>query len=114
MRLIDADALKETLSNNEAIRIFNLHYDGLIAEIIDNAPTLESDIEVATKDAYEQGYTDGWKERFGEPNERPQGKWKLHGMIYYCSVCGHDYEQGGNNFCGNCGADMRGEEDAAN
>ena len=40
MRLIDADALKETLSNNEAIRIFNLHYDGLIAEIIDNIPTV--------------------------------------------------------------------------
>lgn len=40
-RLIDADKLKETLSNNEAIRIFNLHYDGLIAEIIDNAPTVD-------------------------------------------------------------------------
>ena len=39
--------------------------------------------------------------------ERPQGEWKLHGMIYYCSVCGHDYEQGGNNFCGNCGAKMK-------
>ena len=43
-------------------------------------------------------------------DQRPQGEWKLHGMIYYCSVCGHDYEQGGNNFCGNCGADMRGEK----
>lgn len=38
---------------------------------------------------------------------RPQGEWKLYGMIYYCSVCGHDYEQGGNNFCGNCGAKMK-------
>jgi len=31
---------------------------------------LEEDI-----DAYEQGYTDGWKERYGEPEERTQGEW---------------------------------------
>lgn len=42
--------------------------------------------------------------------QRPQGEWKLHGMIYYCSECGHDYEQGGNNFCGNCGARMKGSD----
>ena len=41
--------------------------------------------------------------------ERKKGRWELFGMIYYCSECGHDYDQGGNNFCGNCGADMRGE-----
>ena len=55
------------------------------------------------KDAYMHGYNQARKEF-----ERPQGEWKLHGMIYYCSVCGHDYEQGGNNFCGNCGAKMKG------
>lgn len=41
--------------------------------------------------------------------ERPQGKWQLHGMIYYCSECGHECGESGDNFCGNCGADMRGE-----
>lgn len=41
--------------------------------------------------------------------ERPQGEWELHGMIYYCSECGHDCGESGDNFCGNCGADMRGE-----
>lgn len=81
MRLIDADALKKALAKNITIWTFNVSYDGILAEIIDNAPTVE---------------------------ERKQGEWKLHGMIYYCSECGHDYEQGGNNFCGNCGADMRG------
>lgn len=40
--------------------------------------------------------------------ERPQGEWKLHGMIYYCSKCGHECGESGDNFCGNCGADMRG------
>ncbi len=39
--------------------------------------------------------------------ERPQGEWKLYGMIYYCSECGHACGESGDNFCGNCGADMR-------
>lgn len=41
--------------------------------------------------------------------ERPQGEWQLHGMIYYCSECGHECGESGDNFCGNCGADMRGD-----
>lgn len=42
---------------------------------------------------------------------RNTGKWKLHGMIYYCSECGKEYDEWNcGNFCGNCGADMRGEE----
>ena len=40
-------------------------------------------------------------------NERPQGEWKLHGMIYYCSECGHECGESGDNFCGNCGAKMQ-------
>ena len=40
---------------------------------------------------------------------RPQGEWQLHGMIYYCSECGHECGESSDNFCGNCGADMRGE-----
>lgn len=41
--------------------------------------------------------------------ERTQGEWELHGMIYYCSVCGHECGESGDNFCGNCGAEMRSE-----
>ena len=41
-------------------------YKGIM-EYIDEVPTVETDIEVIVKDAYKQGYTDGWKERFGEP-----------------------------------------------
>lgn len=40
--------------------------------------------------------------------ERPQGEWKLHGMIYYCSECGHECGESGDNFCGNCGVKMKG------
>jgi hypothetical protein len=46
-----------------------------------------------------------------EYNERPQGKWELRGMIYYCSNCGKDCEQGGNNYCGQCGAKMQTDDE---
>lgn len=52
---------------------------------------------------YDKGYADARK-RY----ERPHGEWQLHGMIYYCSECGHECGESGDNFCGNCGADMRG------
>lgn len=66
---------------------------------------------ITEEQAIDKLHETGWLPRHDkEMTERQQGEWKLHGMIYYCSVCGHDYEQGGNNFCGNCGADMRGEE----
>ncbi len=38
--------------------------------------------------------------------ERPKGIWQLEGMIWYCFNCGHYCEQGGNNYCGQCGAEM--------
>ena len=69
MRPIDADKLKEDLF----IKFGNQLPNGLLDEV-DNATEVETDIEVVAKDAYEQGYTDGWKERFGEPDERPHGE----------------------------------------
>ena len=44
------------------------------------------------------------------PIERPQGEWKIGGRTthyYYCSICGKDGDLQ-DNFCRNCGADMRG------
>ena len=77
-----------------------------------NAPTVETDIEVVAKDAYKQGYTDGWKERFGEPNEIPQGEWdKRHTELlkYFvkCEKCGEEIMTSHKNFCPNCGADLK-------
>lgn len=47
--------------------------------------------------------------------ERPKGEWipkKFPYAWYYptCSVCGFENEGELNNFCPNCGADMRGED----
>lgn len=90
-----------------------------VFDLIDNAPTIETDIEVVAKDAYEHGYTDGWKERFGEPDERPQGEWikkvdDVGFISHICSKCGAEIEVEDpcdNKFCWNCGAKMGGKEE---
>lgn len=126
MRLGDLDALKEAIRNITLDKHNMIWITGLreALKYIDNAPTVETDIEVVAKDAYEQGYTDGWKERYGEPDGRPKGKWikvkedrmsiDMSGELvtrYKCSKCGRmivtlpsklvDYP-----FC-HCGAEMK-------
>lgn len=114
--LISREALKKAfekvypLSTNEMGGVVNKR----IYDIIDNAPTVETDIEVVAKDAYKQGYTDGWKERYGEPEERPQGEWiELSNHRHKCSKCNNSADALANlteqlsNFCPKCGADMR-------
>lgn len=97
MRLIDADALRKCAIPCEI-------HNGALTDMcvplyqIDNAPTV--DRQAINAEWFKAGIEYA-------KTHRPQGEWKLHGMIYYCSKCGHDYEQGGNNFCGNCGAYMR-------
>lgn len=49
--------------------------------------------------------------------ERPKGRWNRSSVFVECQICGEVYDtDGGNggkawNFCPNCGADMRGEEE---
>ena len=47
-------------------------------------------------------------ERSKAEAQRMRGRWKALAGIYECSECGAAYF-GMNNFCPNCGADMRGE-----
>lgn len=49
--------------------------------------------------------------------QRPHGEWKKEPLTdntawYVCSVCGDKVCCQGNNFCPNCGADMRKEGDS--
>lgn len=49
--------------------------------------------------------------------ERKKGEWILKPNIYgvaYCSECDYELHTDNTNFCPNCGADMRGEEDGCN
>ena len=105
MRLIDADKLEEALHN---------FFDGKVIDeptyilrdvfcYIDNAPTEFDD------KAYSQGYAQGTIDT-EHALERPRGKWcntwdkdeytcsNCHSLIVMFSL---------NNYCPNCGADMR-------
>ena len=48
------------------------------------------------------------------PSAQPElkkGKWIRNGWAITCSECGYDMPYTVRNYCPNCGADMRGEQD---
>lgn len=61
-------------------------------------------------DASEQAYKRGYEQ--GKKDARKKGRWvwdeRFHD--YTCSEC-HNWDLKTPNFCSNCGAEMRGEED---
>ena len=112
--LISRAALKTALANNTLIRDFNLQFDGIIGEIIDNAPAVEPTENSAIQ--YSLGYQDGFLEG-KKLNERPQGEWiEINERIgigedniytsFKCPFCGY-IDLHDNNYCVKCGADMR-------
>ena len=79
MRLIDADALKNTLE-----KLWNVHDDDDFANKdvwreIENAPTIEP--------------------------ERKKGRWIIHENYDECSKC-HCFTAIGLNYCPHCGSEM--------
>lgn len=117
-RLIDANALKEAISDVE----LSLTNKRTILGIVDNAQTIETYTEEDLKKAIKTGYDDGYamaKAKY----ERPQGKWISKGRdsrgycdCFECSNCGayiypHCLEKELDyNGCPYCFADMRGEK----
>ena len=73
--------------------------------------------EYVFREGFRRGYEKG-------KADRPRGEWKLRyiepeelgGTLarkrLYCSACGNWQTYGETNYCPNCGADMRGEDDA--
>ena len=112
IRPIDANALKEELAKNITIWTFNVSYDGILAEIIDNAPTVNAYTEEQVKELVDLN-----KKLSGE---RPEGKWIEVGdnqpyskdKLYGCSKCRFGSyllsDTKNVNFCPNCGASMKG------
>ena len=121
MRLLDADALEKTITeefygisatgfirfmrDKTPVEVYNR-----VRDLIDNAPTIKTftleDIEEQYRKGLEKGLSE-WE------TERPTGKWIYHKGLSEsreCSVCGVwlDWSLVRNSFCPNCGADMRG------
>lgn len=88
MRLIDADALKESMGTPTPRDILEEKINKIICAYIDNAPTVD---------------------------ERQQGEWLFDKEnsftidMFKCSICGY-FGHTHFNFCPNCGSDMRGAE----
>ena len=91
--LISREALRKAF--HERIYYFNKSSWDEANAIIDNAPTVVNE---------------KWT------TERPQGEWiekrDNNGNVQiYCNVCGKKAQVGYIEFCGCCGADMRGKEE---
>lgn len=95
-----------------------------VLDIIDNAPTVDTSddkyLEERDADAYETGYLQGHIEVYQKAEKDyaiPIGEWKCICSLqswqftdehYECDKC--HYKGSKSNFCPNCGADMRKEE----
>lgn len=118
MRPIDADELKTHKFLTPQVKViggrrcgktreqiteaYQQGWNDCIDAIIDNAPTVKYPFYA---EAYQTGYEEG-------KNERTTGEWldnDREDTYRRCSICNELVEK--DNFCGNCGADMRkGEE----
>lgn len=102
MRLIDADALNEKI---EELIGYSLSYKAIL-NAIDNAETIIPFASVETHDTVNM-YCDKDAQIIVE-QIRPKGEWITKGYEPYgrCNICNEVCEI--NNFCGHCGAEMKG------
>lgn len=109
MRLIDANALHNTILRDEKLdgKDVNWAVNRIISHIL-NAHTIKSTT------VYEFKGCDNCE------LERPKGEWMNHGYDneedglpeYVCPFCGKNVFENVYNYCPICGADMRGDENA--
>ena len=119
-RLIDANALKDLfLQDHCGDNFLPKHY---VIATIDNAPTIKSAVVPVCEIKFEkeqlQECVDKAKAEVLANIERPQGEWKLIRVADHCGIhdsfvcpfCNYEREYRKKNFCEECGADLRGDD----
>jgi len=103
------DVNGDVIDRQAAIDAFNTNLNGLVVGGEENAKTVEN---------YLNGVIEKIKCLPSAEPEREKGNWIEHnphrwglGIVFECSECGEEIECESSNFCPNCGADMRGEEE---
>ena len=112
--LISRSELKKILKENEWITDDPFADGGVLEEIIDNVPSIETYPFEQVQELVKLN------QQFAQEIEnlkRPQGKWVGNALDeHHCSRCGHpalweeepdNYYEVQSRFCPNCGADMR-------
>lgn len=114
--LISRSELRKAFENHPLINGVWLMY---ARELIDYAPTVEpfepdyvgAERLKARQRGYEEGYHNGMKIGKTLNPKIKQGEWiKTDGNSFECSVC-HRLFDSDDNYCGYCGADMRGDKE---
>ena len=110
MRLIDADAFADFIKNTIKAQKFDaLKVNDTTLTVAEVLESVVAELEGTSIDGFKNNPTI-------EPQpERMRGKWVLHTYmphVAYCTSCERDSPYNRRwDFCPNCGADMRGEQD---
>lgn len=124
MRLIDADELKRAIEDRIDYVPSNDYDEGWNSAIntaideIDNAPTVEANSIIDGLNNEIDDLSENLAWYINERNRllkerRPHGKWIIEHDWVHCFPCGHEQNYP-SNFCPNCGADMRGNDNETN
>lgn len=119
--LISREALKKSFE--DIVCIEPMPY-AFVKQIIDNAPTVEPcyqttsclDCKMYDKEKHNCPRFCEVIREIAKENQRPQGEWvKIGelGLAYKCNKC-EEVSVIPENFCPNCGADMRGKDNGKN
>ena len=105
--------MKDPIERQDAIDTLNVGAE-LLRRVLD-----DTDVVGADREKYSWGlgliesYINDIEELPSAQPERPKGKWVEKPHVYgvaYCSLCDYELHINNTNFCPNCGADMRGDQ----
>ena len=100
--------------NQAAFEALDMAIEALSQESSEDVISRQAAIDVASGYCHPANIADELRKLPSAQPERIRGRWiekpNVHGVAY-CSLCDYELHTNDTNFCPNCGADMRGEQD---